>query len=234
MDQEKLFSFESFIFDLYGTLIDIRTDEWAIETWLKWCEFLDKEGIKHPTPEVFREEFFAKDREYRQRPTRFDYPEIDVLEVYDELFYKYGNAPIDKERLFEISYRFREASTVYKKLFPGVEAFLKGLRSIGKGVYILSNAQSSYTLYEIQEFKLDEMCDDYIMSSDFRCMKPDKAFYDEIIKRNNIVRDKAIMFGDSYENDYLGAINSGLSAIWLNGDDRADVFYIEHAIFNNA
>ena len=35
------------------------------------------------------------------------------------------------------------------------------------------------------------------------------------------------MFGDSYENDYLGAVNAGLNAIWLNGKKAADRFYKE-------
>ena len=115
----------------------------------------------------------------------------------------------------------------YCRLFEGVPEFLKRLRGLGKKVYILSNAQRSYTLYEITHFKLDEMTDDYLISSDYGCMKPDRAFFDAIVQKHGLKRDRSVMFGDSYENDYLGAVNAGLNAIWLNGEKAADRFYRE-------
>lgn len=223
-----LFSYDNYIFDLYGTLIDIRTDEWDIKTWKRWHKVLKQKKIKHPRLRKFRKEFFEKDREYRSRPTPYDYPEIEVLEVYDELFTKYGNAPIDRDELFEISYAFRVASRDYMKLFDGVKEFIDKLHSLGKKVYILSNAQKSYTLYEIQAMGLDKLVDDFIISSDYGCMKPDKAFYSALIEKHGMDREKTIMFGDSKENDYEGAIKSGISGVWLNGENSSDKFYLNN------
>lgn len=226
MKKNEVFKFDNYLFDLYGTLIDIRTDEWDLATWHRWCAYLDRRGIKHPEVEAFRDEFFAKDKEYRAKPTPFAVPEIEILEVYDELFRKYGNPPIDPDELFEISYQFRVSSLIYSKLFEGVPEFLAKLHEMGKKVFILSNAQRSYTLPEIQHFELDKMVDDYLISSDFRVMKPDKAFYDEMVKKHNLDRSKTVMLGDSKENDYQGAINAGLNGIWLNGENAADKFYV--------
>ena len=223
---DKLFEFDNYIFDLYGTLIDIHTDEYCDETWEKWIKYLDDRGIKHPKLHKFCDDFFRKDKEHRLRPSEYEYPEIDILKVYDELFTFYGNQKISDAELFEISYRFREASRDYYRLFEGVPEFLKKLRGLGKKVYILSNAQRSYTLREIIHFKLDRMVDDYLISSDYGCMKPDKAFYDAIVQKHVLERKRSIMFGDSYENDYLGAINAGLNAIWLNGDNAANRFFV--------
>ncbi len=224
---DNTFSFDNYIFDLYGTLIDIHTDEHCDETWIKWLKVLDARGIKHPPLADFREEFFDKDREYRLRPTPFDYPEIEILEVYDELFSSYGNPKIPEKELFEISYKFREASMDYRRLFEGVPEFLKKLHDLGKKTFILSNAQRSYTLYEILDFGLDKMVDDYLISSDFRCMKPDKAFFTALVDKHGLDRSRSVMLGDSYENDYMGAINSGLNGIWLNGENAAHLFYKE-------
>ena len=222
---DKLFEFDNYIFDLYGTLIDIHTDEYRDETWENWIKYLDDRGIKHPELGKFRDDFFRKDKEHRLRPSEYEHPEIDILKVYDELFTIYGNQKISDAELFEISYRFRVASRDYYRLFKGVPEFLEGLHERGKKVYILSNAQRSYTLYEITHFKLDEMVDDYLISSDYGCMKPDKAFYNAIVQKHSLDRKRSVMFGDSYENDYLGAINAGLNAIWLNGDNAADRFF---------
>ena len=70
----ELFEFDNYIFDLYGTLIDIHTDEYCDETWEKWIRFLDDKGIKHPSLSLFRDDFFNKDKEYRLRATEYEYP----------------------------------------------------------------------------------------------------------------------------------------------------------------
>ncbi len=222
-----IFKYDNYVFDLYGTLIDIRSDEHRDETWIKWLEVLDEKGILHPSFKQFRDDFFAMDQAYREMPTPFERPEIDVLDVYADLFCRYRNAPIDADMLFEVGHQFREASIVYRKLFPGVVEFLKKLHELGKGVYILSNAQRSYTLYEIQLFGLDRLVDDYLISSDYKCMKPDKAFYTAIVEKHNLDRSKTVMLGDSRVNDYEGGLRSGLNAIWLSGENDPNRFYVD-------
>ena len=224
---DSLFDFDNYIFDLYGTLIDIHTDEYRDETWEKWIAFLDDSGIKHPALARFRDDFFHTDKEHRLRPSVYEYPEIDILKVYDELFTLYGNRKFSEAELFELSYRFRAASRDYCRLFEGVPAFLKKLRALGKKVYILSNAQRSYTLYEITHFKLDELVDDFLISSDYGCMKPDKAFFNALVQKHSLDRSRSVMLGDSYENDYRGAINAGLNAIWLSSVD-SNTYRLKH------
>lgn len=226
---EELYAFDNYIFDLYGTLIDIHTDEYGDETWEKWIAFLNTQGVRHPGLARFRDDFFRKDKEHRLRASVYEHPEIDVLRVYDELFTSYGNRKLTDAELFEIAYRFRVASREYFRLFEGVPAFLKKLRALGKKVYILSNAQRSYTLYEITHFKLDQMVDDYLISSDYGCMKPDMAFFNALVQKHCLARSRSVMLGDSYENDYCGAVRAGLSAIWLSGANAAEQFYIERA-----
>lgn len=215
--QEMLKKYDNFIFDLYGTLIDIKTDEWDYSVWEKFCFFLDKKKIKHPEIEAFRKDFFDLDREYREKETRFEYPEIEILNVYRDLFLKYGNKEI--RDLSAVSYKFREVSREYMRLMPDILSFFDVLREEGKKIYILSNAQASYTLPEIRFFNLDKLTDDFIMSSDFGCMKPDKDFYEAIVKRNQLKKERSVMFGDSFENDYLGGINFGIGGVHVNGKD---------------
>lgn len=226
----ELLKFDNYIFDLYGTLIDIHTDEHSDETWEKWIRFLDDKRIKHPDLTVFRNDFFKKDKEYRLRTTEYEYPEIDILKVYDELFTLYGNQKLTEAELFEISYRFRISSRDHFELFEGVSDFLKGLKRLGKKIYILSNAQRSYTLYEIMHFGLDRLVDDFLISSDFGCMKPDKAFYGAIVEKHSLDKKRTVMLGDSLENDCHGAIDAGLNAIWLGEDNAAEKFYIQNRI----
>lgn len=211
---------DNFIFDLYGTLIDVHTDEHADKTWKQWIEYLDKKGIIHPELSVFREDFFELDRTYREKPTPFDVPEIDVLDVYAELFERYGNTAVARDELYEISYAFRTFSTDYIRLFPNVTEFLTALGKAGKRVFLLSNAQRSYTFPELLRFGLIPLFDDYMISSDCKCMKPDRAFFDKLILKNGLDRNKTVMFGDSPESDVKGAQNAGIKAVHLSGDSH--------------
>lgn len=221
-------NFDNYIFDLYGTLIDIRTDEYASETWEKWCAVLDANGIKHPPIEQFREEFFAADRALRKKQLEegpFEYPEIDITEVYEDLFRRYGNGTVNKDIIDRVSYDFRVASREYIRLFPDVENFIKKLHDCGKKAYILSNAQATYTLPEIKMFKLHELVDDFIMSSDYGCMKPDRKFFDFLLDRYDMDRSKTVMIGDSESSDIKGAKDSKLNFIHLVNENNPKEFY---------
>ena len=223
--EKEVFSFDNYVFDLYGTLIDLHTDEWITPTWKKWFKVLREEKIKHPFLKKFRKQFFDLDRAYRLKDKEHDFPEVDVVEILDELFTSYGNRKMTYEEIFDISYSFRAASIEYIKLFDSVTDFLKKLHEKGKKVYILSNAQKSYTLYELQNFGLDKLVDDYLLSSDYKVMKPEKEFYDALVTKHNLDRSKTVMIGDSYENDYKGALNAGLNAIWLGKENVSGKFY---------
>ncbi len=223
--------FDNYIFDLYGTLIDIRTDEHADETWVKWGEWLDRHKIKHPGIKEMHDEFFERDLKARadaKTEGKYDVPEIDVIPIYKEMLIEYGN---DESRLTpafldDAGYAFRSASRDYMRLFDGVEEFLKGIRKAGKHAYILSNAQRSYTWPEICHFGLQDMVEDVLISSDLKCMKPDITFFNAMIDKHSLDRSRTVMIGDSYENDYEGGLNAGINAIWLGPDNPAGEFYI--------
>lgn len=228
--KKESYYFDNFIFDLYGTLIDIKTDEHAPDTWIKWAKWLDEREIVHPAPMLMHDEFFEMDMAARDKARGegvFTHPEIDVIPIYRTMFLEYGNPEdmITAELLDDAGYAFRTASREYMKLFPNVIGFLEKIKGSGRHAYILSNAQRCYTLPEIKYFGLDKAVDDYLISSDYGCMKPDILFYNELINRYNMDCERTVMIGDSHENDYEGGINAGINAIWLGGENSAETFY---------
>lgn len=218
--------YDNFIFDLYGTLIDIRTDETAGTTWRKFCRFLDEKQLKHPPYFVFRRQFFAADRAKRAEAKQyFEYPEIDVTDIYRELMRSYGNGTLSDELILDIARAFRCASKEYIRLFPDVIDFLRLLKDRGKKVFILSNAQASYTVREIEMFPFREIADGILLSSDEGCMKPERAFFERLLKKYGLDREKCVMFGDNALSDIRGAENAGIAALHLAGGNRAETFY---------
>ena len=223
--------YDNYVFDLYGTLIDLSTDEHAAQTWKKWGKWLDKHGIKHPYYIQFRREFFAADRALRQKALEegpYEVPEIDVMDIYKDLFVKYGNKNLSEELIKEASYAFRECSRAYIRLFPGVHEYLQRIRELGGHSYILSNAQATYTEPEIKMFGLDTLVDDYLMSSDYRCMKPDKSFFFFLMDKYKMHPDKTLMHGDSASSDVAGARNAGIDSVYLAGENHPSRYYVEH------
>ncbi len=220
---------DNYIFDLYGTLIDIRTDEYAAQTWKKWYKGLRRRNLKLPEYYVFRKDFFELDRKKREEAAatrRFTAVEIDIIPVYRELFEKYGNGILSDELLNEISYEFRIASRFYIRLFPGVRESLEQIRAAGKHPYILSNAQRSYTWPEITMFGLEKLTDDQLISSDYGCMKPDKAFFDRLLDKYQMDRERSGMHGDSLSSDILGAKAAGIKSVHLSGENDPNLFYL--------
>lgn len=221
-------NYEHYVFDLYGTLIDIHTDEHAAKTWKKWCKYLDSKNIKHPAYYRFRSDFFALDKKYRKVKSielNTLFPEIDIIDVYRELFIEYGNPSYGDDFLNEVAYAFRVASRDYIKLFPNAKQYLEMLTRGGKHTYILSNAQRSYTWPEIEMFELDTITTDQLISSDYGYMKPERAYFDILINRYNMNRASVIMHGDSYESDVRGAHAAQIDSVHLFGDNAPNTYY---------
>ncbi len=80
--------YDNYIFDLYGTLIDMSADEHSAKTWKKWLKWLDKHNLKHPNYIQFRKEFWDADKAARKQMLltgEVEVPEIDIIDVYREL-----------------------------------------------------------------------------------------------------------------------------------------------------
>ena len=168
--------YDNYIFDLYGTLIDLDSDEKVASTWKKFIRWLDKRDIKHPDYITMRREFFEMDLAARAKITSemgIKHPEIDVIPIYKEQFARYGNAELTDEFIEELSYAFREASISSIGVFDGVMEYLEALKKAGKKIFILSNAQRSYTWPEVVRFGFDKIMDDVLISSDDYYMKPE-------------------------------------------------------------
>lgn len=55
-----------------------------------------------------------------------------------------------------------------------------------------------------------------VTSEDVGVAKPDPVIFYHTLQRCGITADAAIMVGDSWSNDIIGAHAAGLRAIWLN------------------
>lgn len=210
--------FKNYMFDLYGTLIDINTDEWDMELWEKLAILYRYKGAEYSAEEINRDYCaYVEDekKRVRKRHPEFEVIDIKIEKVFRRLFRAKGVKVSAKEIEF-ICTAFRCYSTVYIKLYDGVIDLLDTLKAKGKGIYLLSNAQRKFTENELNMFGLTKYFDGILISSDEECSKPDAHYFDALIDRYGLDKNETIMIGNDYISDIKGAKDAGLKSLYIH------------------
>lgn len=138
-------------FDLYGTLIDIRTDERSETAWQALYEKLRGFGVEYESVEALRGRFARLEagemlRQANRSTVQDDWREFDILPVYRSLLIDQAD---EVERILPLpqaaaqaAWAFRQGSTGMIRLYQGALDMIGRLREAGVGVVLLSNAQS--------------------------------------------------------------------------------------------
>lgn len=203
---------KNFIFDLYNTLIDIRTDEGREETWLPVVNFLAERGVRAEW-ETLRDRhdaLWAEQIKRREAEGKFSYPEGDMVEVFRSLAGELGCA-LSAAEAAEAARLMRRASVVWLRLFKGVKELFAGLRAAGAKLYLLSNAQAAITYDEIEQCGLSDAFDGLLISSEYGCRKPDPKYFEILFDKFGLEKSKSVMIGDDPISDGEGAKNFGIA-----------------------
>lgn len=213
------------IFDLYGTLVDIHTDENAPQLWEAMAAHYSARGALY-RPEELRDAYFRAVAEAeRSAPLRRDaheaHPEIQIEPVFARLFRDRG-VPADGAQVAEAGRRFRALSTEYLRLYPGAKELLHALRSQGRGVYLLSNAQALFTRMELDALGLTECFDGICLSSDCGVKKPDTRFFEVLFQIYGLSPESAVMVGNDGVCDIQGARAAGLATVYIRSNLSPD------------
>ena len=210
--------YNNYIFDLYGTLIDINTDEGDKNLWEKFA-FLYSYKNAYYTPEEIREDYCkyveAEKKRVMKKYPHFTTVDIQIEKVFKKLFTA-KKVKVTKKEVEFICTAFRCYSTVYIKLYEGVIDLLDTLKAKGKKIYLLSNAQRKFTENELNMFELTKYFDGIVISSDELCSKPDKEYYNTLFERYNLEKEKSIMIGNDYISDIKGAYDFGIDSLYIH------------------
>lgn len=215
--------YDNYVFDLYGTLVDIHTEEGDERLWKQLALFFGYYGALYE-PEELQKEYFrivkGKEKELKMTlDTDPHYahessPEIEICDVFRELYTQKGVEP-EEALVIHTAQLFRVMSTDYVRLYDGVREMLKFLKEQGKKVYLLSNAQRIFTAYELKSLDIFKYFDDVLISSDYKTRKPDARFFDCLIKKYDLDVKKSIYVGNDSKNDVLGAKGVGMNTFYV-------------------
>ena len=210
--------YKNYIFDLYGTLIDINTDEWSSDLWKKIAILYAYKGA-HYTYNELNEEYnrlvAIKKEAVRKKHPDYTYIDIKIERVFKKLFTQKGIS-VNKTQVMFVAGAFRCYSTKYIRLYDGVKDLLDTLKAKGEKIYLLSNAQRSFTENELNMFGLAPYFDGICISSDEECSKPDLNYFKILFERYNLKKSESIMIGNDYLSDIGAAADFGIDSLYIH------------------
>lgn len=218
--------YENYVFDLYGTLVDIHTDESAPAVWEKLALFYGYYGAKYEPQEL--QEAYLKIVEKREGLQKNEleaephyaheaFPEIKIEAVFQELFAGKG-VQADLELSVHTGQFFRVLTTEYVRLYDGVRELLAAIRAAGKKVYLLSNAQRIFTEYELNVLDIAKYFDGILISSEYGTKKPDLRFFELLLEKYRLDSKACIMIGNDARCDIAGAAAAGMDTYYIHSN----------------
>jgi putative hydrolase of the HAD superfamily len=204
------------IFDLYGTLVDIHTEE-DEKVWEKTAFYFGFYGASYTGAELkaaFRAEL--NKREAKEGQSYECFPDIPFEQVMESLFRAKGITENAAPLGINAAQLFRICSLDYVNLYPGTLDALRQLRGAGFRLWLLSNAQRVFTEYELRHLGLGEQLDGIYISSDYRCRKPDVRFFRALVEEQGLDISKCLMIGNDLHTDIGGAKAAGLSTFYMH------------------
>ena len=204
------------VFDLYGTLVDIHTEEDDL-VWEKTALYFGFYGARYSGPELkaaFRAAMQAREAKAGQSYECF--PDIPFEQVMGSLFRAKGVEENADELGINAAQLFRISSIEYIRLYPDALEALKKLREAGYRLWLLSNAQAIFTAFELRHLGLGEQLDGIYLSSDYNCRKPDIRFYRALLEEQNLNPANCLMIGNDRETDIAGAKTAGMATLYMH------------------
>ena len=212
--------YKNYIFDLYGTLIDIHTDEQRPGLWRKLAELYRLTGA-HYSARSLQQNYLricAEDELALKHRTGAEYPEIKLEPVFIRLRDEAGGRSGGNDEAWTnaAANAFRLFSRDRLSLYENTLSTLETLRSEGKRLFLLSNAQAVFTRTELALTGLSESFDDIFLSSDHGIKKPEKAFLMKLLRTHQLDPSETVMIGNDAASDMGVADACGIDGILLN------------------
>ena len=113
-----MYMYKNYIFDLYGTLVDINTDENKSELWDKLSLFYSLKGAKYDAKEL-KNLYSEKVKKELELINDTKYPDFSLEKVFFSLYEDKGIIP-SNNTIKDTAQFFRVLSIKYIRLYDGV------------------------------------------------------------------------------------------------------------------
>ena len=237
--------YANYIFDLYGTLLDIHTDENKPALWTFMADFYAAFGCLL-SPGDLRDAFWRLDAQERaalRQQSPFEHPEIRIERVFLRLLLessarpsstplagrpvshwrrRHARNPEAALRALENGDWVRAAANAFRihsrdflRPFPDTLPVLRELRRRGKRLYLLTNAQAVFTRPEIAQTGLADFFPAPRISSEAGLMKPQPEFLLSLLRDESLDPAQTVYVGNELPTDMLLALRCHLDGLLL-------------------
>jgi putative hydrolase of the HAD superfamily len=207
---------QAVIFDYYGTLVDIETDEGKSEIYESLSRYLQYYGVDIGAAnlrlalDAEKERYFKSSHEH--------YPEMDFEMVFRNVLKKEGlNNPFLVDSCCKL---FRLLGRKKLELFSESLPVLIEMKRKGYLLAILSNAQRVFSLDEIRMMGLESYFSHIVLSTQFGFAKPDPRLFSIVCDLLGTAPPNAVYIGDNAEKDIKGPKEIGMRVILLERDRK--------------
>lgn len=216
--------YNNYVFDLYGTLVDVRSPEDNPRIWEKVSLFMGYYGAIYEPKEL--EEAYhllvegreSKMRESQGRTCSFEVsPEIEIVDVFTEL-YSLKGVRADETLAIHTGQFFRVETIERLQLYEGTKEMLEELRNRGKRIWLLSNAQRIFTIHELNYLDLERYFNGILISSDYQVKKPDRRFFHLLKEKFGVGKKGTLFIGNESVCDIEGARGIELDTYYVHSE----------------
>ena len=114
---------------------------------------------------------------------------------------------------------YRDAYDAAYRPVPGAIEVLRRIKA-ARPIGIVTNHIMSEQVKKIAAIGVAPFIDELVVSAEVGVAKPAAQVFQVALSRLGGTPDQAVMIGDSWSSDILGATGLGIRAIWLNRYDR--------------
>ena len=112
------------------------------------------------------------------------------------------------------------AATAAQCLMPGALEVLEHARSRYDRLVLLTNGAAEPQSAKIQQFELADWFDHIQIEGAFGLGKPEPKAFRSAVDAVGATVGAAVMVGNNYEHDVMGALSAGLGAVWIDLEGR--------------
>ena len=197
-------------FDVWNTLLDINV---MLEELTKALAELTKKTHK----EIFEKVMEARGEIKELRKSKRGNPEKALEESQEILAKKLGaDVEIVKRAAAKATLRVGERIVI-----KGAVEGLKAAKERGLIIITTGNVMfwpSAYTRLILERFGLADFIDKQFYSDELKAYKPMREVFLKPLEYFRVNPEEALHMGDTYAEDFEGALSAGLWAVWINPD----------------
>ena len=195
------------LFDLYGTLVDIKTNEQRDDIFKAVSSFLEYRRVFIPGSEL-KELYFVEINQQIAK-SRERHPEVDVVRALDNVLRERARTT-DRYLTMITAQLYRSLSREYIRLYEDTFWTLNEFKKHYR-LGIVSDAQRVFCTPEMRMLRLEDFFDALVISSDYGFRKPDPRMFYIALAMLDVQASETAYIGNSYHTDILGAKAAGLA-----------------------